>query len=148
MAISTSLRSVLAALMQPWRKRAGGKAMPPECCSAKEVHRGASDPGLSVVRARRPDRPDLLPRRMDGLRLDPDELAAAEPALVRELQRLCAKCKAPERCARDLMDKSTDAAWQEWQDYCPNANTLGMLSLVKSLSKTPQSDESLWVPKF
>lgn len=75
---------------------------------------------------------ELLLLRMQGLRIDPDDFARAEPLIIHEMQNLCAKCDNPSRCAQDLENEFADLAWQEWRDYCPNATTLSMLSTLQS----------------
>jgi hypothetical protein len=81
---------------------------------------------------------DLLPRRMLALELDPFELAASDPALLRHLRRCCSLCERPQDCALDLASASTDPTRQgrdDWQDYCENALTLEMLVALRSRSK-------------
>jgi hypothetical protein len=79
---------------------------------------------------------DLLERRMAALHLDPKELASTEPELFRDLQRLCTSCPTPMRCAQQLAQELSrnpgEPASTEWQDYCPNSQTLNMLSTLES----------------
>ena len=79
---------------------------------------------------------DLLERRMAALHLDAKELASTEPELFRELQRLCTSCQTPMRCAQQLAQELSrnpgELASTEWQDYCPNGQTLNMLSTLES----------------
>ena len=79
---------------------------------------------------------DLLERRMAALHLDPKELASTEPELFRDLQRLCTSCSTPMRCAQELAQELSrnpgEPASTEWQDYCPNGQTLNMLSALES----------------
>lgn len=105
-----------------------------------QKERIARDLGLSVSELRLlvrrgPDAADLLLRRMRALRLDPDETSRAEPALFRDLQRLCAMCESRGRCARDLAGKSAAPGNEDWRDYCPNVATLNMLSTLKAYSQ-------------
>jgi len=87
---------------------------------------------------------NLLERRMAALKLDPEELAQYEPRLVHVLQKICASCQTPMRCARDLAQElardPAEPASSEWRDYCPNATTLNMLSVLKACS--PPSEEA------
>lgn len=85
----------------------------------------AGDIGVSVSELRslagKPhNSADLLYHRMGVLHLDPDETSRAEPAVLRDLQRLCSMCESRGRCARDLSEHS---AASNWQDYCPNSMT-------------------------
>ncbi len=101
-----------------------------EFCGQDEVQRMAQDLGLSSpelrsLARRGPDERNLLQRRMAALRLDHGELARRDPALVRDLQRVCASFSSPGRCARDLKRQPNKP---DWQEYCPNAPTLGALS--------------------
>ncbi len=74
---------------------------------------------------------DLLSRRMLALHLDPSEFARAELSALSELQRLCGRCRHRVQCEGDLADEFADPAWQNWRDYCPNANALSILSALR-----------------
>jgi hypothetical protein len=111
-----------------------------DVCSEYELKRRAHYLGIPVAQLRwvssyRPDPISLLERRMEGLSLNPDEVAHTEPLRVRELQHRCVKCEKRGQCALDLADKFVDPGWQSWREYCPNAATLTMLSTFQSCSK-------------
>jgi hypothetical protein len=101
-------------------------------CGACEVERLARDLGMSAadlrkIAARGPESADLLLRRMAALDLDRDEVAATEPRVFQDLQRVCALCESHRRCARDL---GRDLSDQAWEDYCPNVATLKVLNAL------------------
>jgi hypothetical protein len=105
------------------------------------VQRTAKDLGITAAElrllvSRGSQEADLLHRRMALLQLDPKEIASSEPLLFRDLQRLCALCDSRGRCIRDLARDSTREPTEpesaDWQDYCPNAATLNMLSSLQS----------------
>ncbi len=109
-----------------------------------QKERIARDLGLSVSElrllvSRGPDAANLLLRRMGALRLDADEVRGSDPALFRDLQRLCAVCESRGRCARDLARESAGAGDEDWRDYCPNVATLNMLSALKAYSQAPKA---------
>ncbi len=63
---------------------------------------------------------DLLRRLMRALGLDMNQIAAAHPNVVIEMQMRCAKCENDARCAHDL--DGGDAS--SYHEYCPNAELL------------------------
>jgi hypothetical protein len=84
-----------------------------DVCSEYELKRRAHYLGILAAQLRwvssyGPDPISLLERRMEALSLNPDDVAHIEPLTVRKLY---------------------------WQDYCPNAATLSMLSTFQSRSK-------------
>src|SRR5919199_4039378 len=66
----------------------------------------------------------LLGRMMDVLHLDPVRVERAEPAVFRDLERVCALCDDRARCREAL---SAETAGGHWQEFCPNATTLQAL---------------------
>jgi len=100
-----------------------------DACSGQEMERMARDAGigvgdLRVLAGRWPDSADLVQRRMAAIGLDAAEVEAAQPATMRDLQRVCSLCDNKRVCAHDLDRSPTNAAWRE---YCPNAGTLAAL---------------------
>jgi hypothetical protein len=87
-------------------------------------------PSLAKIAVRDPT---LLPRRMRLLRIDPDELARAEPLLFRQQAVRCGQCDSTEQCARDLVEASNDPFGEDWRDYCPNASTLSTISTLRGI---------------
>jgi uncharacterized protein DUF6455 len=101
-----------------------------------------STPGASMVTAKPPEPvmraapdPTLLPRRMEHLRIDTDQIARIEPMLFRRLVLRCRQCPSTEQCARDLCRNSTEDPDEDWKDYCMNASLLGMLSSIESFTQ-------------
>jgi hypothetical protein len=98
-------------------------------CGREDVARMAHDLGvggadLCVLAGKWPDSAHLLTRRMDEIALDAAKIAEVEPAVIRDLQRVCSLCASKRRCVRDLAARPADPVWQ---DYCPNSMTLTAL---------------------
>ena len=51
---------------------------------------------------RGPHAADELPKMLTALRIDQDDLARAEPLVLRDMERVCALCSQKRRCDRDL----------------------------------------------
>jgi hypothetical protein len=64
---------------------------------------------------------ELMPRRLQLLGFDPAYVRVAQTATYRDLQRVCAVCKAWRRCAHDLANGDTQAGMS---GYCLNAYTI------------------------
>jgi hypothetical protein len=120
----------MAAFVLPSPNRAG---------DVKALSRNANWTGLPIRVAKSP-MPDadadtvLLLRRMQSLRLDPDEFRSSEPIMFRELLLRCEACESRVSCASDLADKSTSDRGEDWRDYCPNGATLNALSLLREVA--------------
>jgi hypothetical protein len=83
----------------------------------------------------------LLERRMIAIDLDPYELGQAEGALFRHLQRRCMSCTSPGRCRHDLVHEAAGRMGPDrhmWLEYCPNAQTLEMLSALRDCTDVPR----------
>lgn len=83
----------------------------------------------------------LLERRMIALNLDPYDLGQTEAALVRHLQQRCMSCTSPGRCRHDLLREAAGRIGPDrhmWLDYCPNAQTLEMLSALRDCTDVPR----------
>jgi hypothetical protein len=98
-------------------------------CSPEEVVRIAADLGvpageLRALTARGPDAARLLEKLLIKLDVDPGQLANTNPAIMRDLQRLCIFCGQKERCQHEL---SKGTAAEHYREYCPNAFTLDAL---------------------
>jgi hypothetical protein len=91
-------------------------------CIAKDVHASIGD--LYELSGRGPNAASLLPRRMQAVGLDGAALAWSDPAVLRDMQRVCAFCDSRRRCERDLDNKPDGAIWQS---YCPNNATFRAL---------------------
>ncbi len=107
------------------------------CCGELEIERIARDvrmtpAELRAVAKRGPEAANLLLERMAALDLEPAEVGQVGPQTFRDLQRVCSLCESKRRCARDL---AQDAAGPQWQDYCPNAQTLMALDVLPWASR-------------
>lgn len=94
-----------------------------------ELARVAVDVGLNgsqlrTLAGRWPESAGLLSQRLEALRLDEASIRKSEPAVLRDLERVCGNCTADGQCASDLYRDPEDRAWR---DYCPNAVTLDAL---------------------
>jgi hypothetical protein len=102
-------------------------------CGPEEVRQTARDLGVATTQMRElmnkgPGAADLLQNMLVALHVDPKKLAKANPAVVRDLQRLCITCSNKTLCAHEL-DVGTAA--EHFRDYCPNAFTLDALFAAK-----------------
>jgi len=104
-------------------------------CPPSELDRLAQDVGLSPTDLRslscsHPGPSDLMPRRLQQLGLDPAYVKFARTATYRDLERVCATCKASRRCARDLANGDAQAGMR---GYCLNAPTIDALTVDRPL---------------
>ena len=130
--------------MQTRGIRAKADSFEVESRSQDQIERMAQDFGLSTSDLRAlasggPNQGNLLLRRLAALRLDADELVRFDPAMFRDLQRVCTTCRSPRRCARDLKWEPNTS--QDWLDYCPNAAILNMLCTLQSCSDDHKHSE-------
>jgi hypothetical protein len=98
-------------------------------CSRDEVAQIARDIGLSANELRElvskgPHAADLLQKMLVALKVDPKAIAASDPLVMRDLQRLCIKCTDKKRCASELQNGT---AAEQFHEFCPNALTLDTL---------------------
>jgi len=100
-------------------------------CIARDL--GTSPDELRVLASQDKSAADLLPRRMEALRLDPTQV---DPAVMRDLQRCCSKCKDKVLCAHVLEDRPRKAMWPK---YCPNEQTLAALTEEQAMRNTPSN---------
>ena len=113
---------------QDWRiGRADAAAL--ARCGHAELARIAGDVGLNVgaltaLARKGPHAADLLSSRLASLGLDEDVIGRSMPAVVQDLQRVCAFCESKRRCKHDL-----DGSSVPWPDYCPNSQSLRDLVL-------------------
>jgi hypothetical protein len=104
-------------------------------CPASELHRMAHDVGLNHTDLRsfscsHAGPSELMPRRLQQLGLDPAYVKFARTATYRDLERVCASCRAWRRCARDLANGDAQAGMR---DYCANAPTIDALTVDRPL---------------
>lgn len=103
-------------------------------CSPQDVARIAADIGvppgeLRALAAKGPGAADLLEKMLLKLHVDPAQLANANPAIMRDLQRLCVVCGQKERCQHELKEGT---AAEHYHEFCPNAFTLDALFKQKA----------------
>jgi hypothetical protein len=85
---------------------------------------GLNAPELRALAGRWPASTGLLSQRLEALRLDETAIGKSEPAVLRDLERVCGQCAAEGQCAHDLASDPDDRVWR---DYCPNVATLDAL---------------------
>ena len=103
-------------------------------CSRDEVMRIANDLAvpateLRALAAKGPGSADLLEKMLIALRVDPTALAQSNPAVMRDLQRLCVACGQKGRCQHELTEGT---AAEHFHEFCPNAFTLDALFKQKA----------------
>jgi uncharacterized membrane protein YccC len=108
-----------------------------DCLAKDEVERIASDlhmtaSDLYAVARQGPQSATLLERRITALDLDRDEILRSEPAVFRDLQRVCTLCRSRRQCSRDFAHPTDNDAWK---DYCPNVGTLLALDALPWTSR-------------
>ncbi len=123
-------RSITGAFAAKWHNWQARQEL--ACCDAGEVKRIAHELGftpdeLRLLASSGSDAADLLYRRLDALGMDSEKFKAMVPEVMRDMQRCCSECNAKRRCTGDL-DASDDS---RWRDYCPNAETLAFLKVLK-----------------
>lgn len=105
-------------------------------CGPDEVMQTARDLGVAANQMRElmnkgPGAADLLQKMLVALHVDPQEIAKTNPAVMRDLQRLCITCSNKKQCAHEL---ARGTAAEHFHDYCPNAFTLDALFAAKGPS--------------
>jgi hypothetical protein len=138
---SVGLTHRFAQRWRAWRARRRSQAEL-RSCGSEDVERMAHDLGvggreLCVLAGKWPDSADPLIRRMHEIELDASKIAEVEPAVIRDLQRVCSLCASKWRCARDLNSRPADAVWRQ---YCPNSTTL--TALIAKRAKRQGSTDS------
>ena len=96
---------------------------------------GASSSELRALAGRWPETP-LLWRRLAALGLNETAIGHAEPAVLRDLQRVCSLCVSTRDCKHDLA--SRDPSDPAWQAYCPNVTTLDALATERATKRSGQ----------
>ena len=108
-----------------------------EQCGPDDVKQMASDLGLSAgelkdMASKGPGAADLLGKMLVALGVDPEVIARTDPAVMRDLQRLCAACAHKSQCRHELADGT---AAGHFHDFCPNAYTLDALFEEKAAAR-------------
>jgi hypothetical protein len=69
---------------------------------------------------------ELLPQRLQRLRLDPEYMKVCYPSVYEELKRVCASCKFQRICAQDLAAGDVQSGMRI---YCPNAPVIDAMTV-------------------
>jgi hypothetical protein len=98
-------------------------------CGPEEIAQTAHELGLGThelyqLARQGPHAADLLRKMLVALGVDPKTLAAQDPLIMRDLQRLCITCGEKKRCRHEL---AASTAASNYRDFCPNALTLEAL---------------------
>jgi len=123
-----------------WRRLLNNRKSMAEfaACPQDELHKMAPDIGLSPttlwsLSCIHPGPSELMPQRLKQLGLDPGYVQVALTSTYRDLERVCANCKAWRCCARDLANGDVQAGMSS---YCLNAFTIDTLTV--GWPKTPK----------
>lgn len=69
--------------------------------------------------------PIQLPQMLTALGIDEARLRRAEPAMLRDMQRVCSLCGLADACSHMIAD---GVAGLTYPEFCPNAETLKALA--------------------
>lgn len=123
--LRSNLQDLMGLLTGKWKNIWEKRAAINELASfdPSEVAHIAEDLGISAsdlrfLAASGPEATDLLKRRLQTLGVD---ATGVDPAVMRDLQLLCARCNSKQHCAHELADKPVAARWPK---YCPNELTI------------------------
>jgi uncharacterized protein YjiS (DUF1127 family) len=111
-----------------WWKRRRDRHHDLDLMAKSDLRSIAKDIGVSTADLQVLDQSEsklLLPRMMKALRLDPKTVADTEPAMFRDMQRVCAMCGEKKRCERALA--RGDAA-STYTAFCGNTYSLKALA--------------------
>jgi hypothetical protein len=120
--------SAIASWVNHYRESAGlrdefGQCDPAEVAQiAKDLNIPAAE--LRMLAAKGPGAADALHQMLLALKVDEAALKQHDPAVMRDLQRLCATCGHKQQCAHEI-DVGTAA--KNFHEFCPNAYTLDTL---------------------
>ena len=73
---------------------------------------------------------DLFSRRLTHLGLDPSRLKPGHRAVLEEIRQRCPNCESPSRCIADLAVTEPGRILENWDEYCPNAARLRILTAL------------------
>ena len=71
-----------------------------------------------------PHAADEMPRMLEALGIDIDDIASAQPLLLRDMERVCALCQDKRQCVHDL---AAGTACEHYREYCLNRVTIDQL---------------------
>lgn len=103
--------------------------------SASEIGMLAEDIGMSQadlaqVVLHPADNSDLMQRMMAAHGLDAAVLERSDPAVIRDIEATCTRCRETRSCRQDL---AAGRAGAHCRDYCPNAGTFAELIAAAAL---------------
>lgn len=73
-----------------------------------------------------PHSADEMPKMLEALGIDVEDLERTQPLMVRDMQRVCAMCRDKPHCHSDL---AAGTAAEHYKEYCPNAPTIDVLGV-------------------
>jgi hypothetical protein len=79
---------------------------------------------LDAFVRRGPHAADELPKLLKVLGIDETALARTETAVLRDMERVCVLCERKAQCSNDV---EIGVAARDYEDYCPNAQTMKAL---------------------
>jgi hypothetical protein len=133
---TTQTQALLETIGNWWRNFMHSRAAAAEIdqLDGAELSRVASDVGLNgpelrTLAGKWPDAADLLSQRLAAMEIDEATVARAEPAVLRDMQRVCSMCSEKPHCGHDI---DRDPSDPEWRDYCPNVETLEALDAERA----------------
>jgi hypothetical protein len=71
-----------------------------------------------------PHSADEMPKMLEALGIDLEDLVRTKPLLVRDMERVCALCRDKAQCHGDF---AAGTAAKHYKEYCPNAPTIEAL---------------------
>ena len=71
-----------------------------------------------------PHSADEMPKMLEALGIDLENLVRTEPLLVRDMQRVCSLCRDKAHCHGDF---AAGTAVEHYKEYCPNAPSIDAL---------------------
>lgn len=91
----------------------------------------AHDVGLSVsdltsLKVENPGASTLMPQRLEAMGIDANYVRNSEPAVYRDLERVCGQCKSWAQCEQDMAHGDVETGQCS---YCGNAATIDALAV-------------------
>lgn len=139
MPLHTQNQTLLGAIGTWWHNllKARARLSEVEGLGSSELSRVAHDLNLNgtdlrTLAGKWPDSADLLSQRLVALQLDEPTIARTEPAVLRDMERVCSNCAEKQHCSHDIDANPTSC---EWRTYCPNVETLDALEAERRLRR-------------